>query len=44
MSSYVRVTHRPTGLYAESDTERSQLANKAKALRILEALVDRQAT
>jgi protein subunit release factor A len=35
MSGYVRVTHKPTGLWAESETERSQLQNFARALQIL---------
>jgi len=36
----VRVTHLPTGLFAESDTERSQLQNKATALLALKRLVE----
>lgn len=35
----VRVTHTPSGVYAESSSERSQHANKAKALEELEEYV-----
>jgi protein subunit release factor A len=35
LNSSVRVTHLPTGLWAQSDSERSQIANKAKAMEEL---------
>lgn len=35
----VRLIHCPTGITTQSDSERSQLANKAKALRELETLL-----
>src|SRR5271154_6313639 len=38
-SGYVRVTHKPTGIWAHSDSERSQIQNKAKAVAELEVKV-----
>jgi peptide chain release factor 2 len=34
--SYVRVTHKPTGITVECDSERSQMRNKALAIEELE--------
>lgn len=34
--AYVRVTHKPTGIITECDTERSQMMNKALAIEELE--------
>lgn len=39
LPTWVRVTHKPTGLWAESRDERSQLQNKAVALAELERIV-----
>jgi protein subunit release factor A len=39
LPTWVRITHRPTGLWAESRDERSQLQNKARALAELERKV-----
>lgn len=36
----VRITHRPTGIVAEYDFEKSQLRNRDRALRLLEAKLE----
>lgn len=40
IDSAVRITHIPTGLWAESESARSQLENRALALRELEQKVE----
>ena len=34
---YVRVTHKPTGIYAQCSSERSQHRNRVKAIELLRA-------
>lgn len=39
VSTAIRITHLPTGLFAKSQTERSQIQNKMNAMKILKAKV-----
>ncbi|MEJ5307700.1 MAG: peptide chain release factor 2 [candidate division WOR-3 bacterium] len=39
VSTAIRITHLPTGIFAKSQTERSQIQNKMNAMKILKAKV-----